>query len=276
MDTRTSEYYITYFDILGYKAFFEDNENDIQEFLQSNLAIAQDTADITRNCETIARSLKYKMFSDNCIIMIQAREAGEEKTISYLLELMASLQLKFLKDYRIPIRGAITKGQAFINDDIVFGSGLIEAVRMEGEDAVYPRIVVDEEIARRAETGKNKRLIKKDHDGQYYVDFFSLMVVRDIFFPDKKVKSDICKTRDQIFELAKRYCHYDGRVTDFKKIQATEKTILKYLWLLSRFNEYAEELGIPARIEYKISINKTVMRFEIVDLKKWSWPIAAN
>lgn len=50
-------------------------------------------------------------------------------------------------DYGYLIRGAITEGDFFHNDIIVYGKALVEAVEMEEKYAIYPRVIVQKEIA---------------------------------------------------------------------------------------------------------------------------------
>ena len=72
-DKWLKTYYIAYFDILGYKNFFDDKENDILEFLYNMIQVCNETL-----CKADVNSLQYnskfivKTFSDNFIIMLEA------------------------------------------------------------------------------------------------------------------------------------------------------------------------------------------------------------
>lgn len=102
MNYGMKTYYIAYFDILGYKAFFEDNENDVFEFLNSNIKLAKDIVRKTKP-NSVFSDIKFiiKSFSDNFIILIEdeGKSDGyqEVKVLSYLLGLF---QLRFLKRYK--------------------------------------------------------------------------------------------------------------------------------------------------------------------------------
>ena len=270
LNTKTS--YIAYFDVLGYKQFFEDKENDIQELLKNNIAIANDTRYLTEDNSSILLDFQYKMFSDNCVIIIYLDNLNDKTVFNALVKIVAQLQLKILKDYKIPIRGAITKGQAYIDNEIVFGQGLIQAVYLESSVAIYPRIIIDKGAFESDETG----IVKKDFDEQNYIDCFSLLNVSDIFFPEPDIKRDICKLRDSVYALVSRHGHYYNRLTDTNKIKIQEKIILKYLWLLLRYNEFVKDRKLPVSIEYKIDINTRFLRFELSNVKKNSWPVFGN
>ncbi len=275
-ENNTKLYYIAYFDILGYKSFFEDSENDVNELLKKCIAIANDTKTLKRDFGlTLTRDIFYKLFSDNCVIMMEKGTCSQIDEVLHWIRLIASLQLQFLSEYGIPIRGGITMGQAYIDDDIVLGKGLIEAVRLESEVARYPRIVIDKFFINQNSIN-DQELIKKDNDGEYYLDFFSLLTVRDVFYPEVDKKRKICNLRDQVFKLIKKYCRYDKRMTDNKKIEQRERIIDKYLWLLMKYNRYVEGKGIPTKITYNITINEHFSRFEIKNVQKNLWPVVGN
>ena len=264
---EAKEYYISYFDILGYKAFFEDKENNISELLASNIAMAMDTRKRFSYLLPITNKIHYKMFSDNFIIMLEDGVLPADKALSVMCDLTARLQLKFLVDYGIPIRGAITKGQAYIDNTIVFGKGLIDAVGLEASEAIYPRIILDDACSEMIRKGLNIKSVGLDKDQKYYLDFLSLLMTKDDSDPGVSVKMNREKIGERICKLVSRYGHYDKRITKIEKINQNEKTILKYLWLLIKYNEFADKYHLVPRIDYSFVANESLFRFEIVDVR---------
>lgn len=275
---KTKQYYIAYFDILGYKNFFEDKESDIQIFLQNNKSIAIDTADITTEENDISQSVIYKSFSDNFIVLIEADSFSEYEIMLFLSRQIATLQFKFLMEYQIPIRGAITKGEAYIDDDIVFGSGLIKAVELEGKNALYPRIIIDDKIEKDIVNYVVKKgLIAKDEDEKYYLDFFSLLTNKTYHFDiEADEKQKIVKFCNQVVALVVRYAHIKNNLSDLSKINESAKTIYKYVWLMTKYNEFVDSRKIPARINHEVVLNKKYMIYEIRNVKRGAWPVVAN
>ena len=198
-----------------------------------------------------------------------------QESFGQLIEKIAFLQMKILKDYRIPIRGAITKGQIYLDDKIVFGSGLIKVENLERTEAQYPRIILDESISNII-NNVDSILIKKDFDDKYYIDFFSAMKLGNIYTPKPEEKKTICKMRDSVHYLVERYGHYDNRFKDRIKIDETGKTILKYLWLVEKYNEFVKDRKIPVKISYQVSINPKFFKFELNGIEKNSWPVVVN
>ena len=275
IDIKVKDYYIVYFDVLGYKAFFEDSDNDFQQFLLDNIALVNDAKRPIIKNVSFSEEIKYKTFSDNCIILVPSNQKNDERKVSFLINYIAKLQLKILKDYGIPIRGSITKGEAYIDDNIVFGKGLISAVKNEDSKAIYPRIIIDESIVNLFDMSTIEN-VKKDDDDVYYVDYFSLLCVDNIFLPDPEKKKEILQVRDNVYKLVNKYGHYKRNIINSDKIRVTEGIISKYLWLLCKYNEEMTVKKIPCTIKYKISLYKKWYKFEIVDLTKNPWPIVAN
>ncbi len=67
------------------------------------------------------------------------------------MELISEIQRRFIIEYGLFLREGLTQGKMSINDDYIFGEGLIEAVKME-ESTFHPRIAVSEKIISFLET----------------------------------------------------------------------------------------------------------------------------
>lgn len=266
---KVRSYYIAYFDILGYKAFFENQENDILEFLHNVIHMAADVITKTNTNRLIfGDQFKIKTFSDNFIIMLEATETQNEyeclKSIGYIL---ARLQLRFLEKYSILIRGGITKGEAFINNDIVFGEGLIRAVALE-ESASFPRIVIDAERFREDTIADLcEKCAAKDADGKYYIDMYSALG-SVVYYDSEFVEENLHLTvmRDKLIRLVKKNGKYNRQVTDPVKIRVAENTISKYLWVLTKHNEYCKKIGEEKLgVKFGIELYPRLMKTEIVN-----------
>ena len=150
---RIQDYYIAYFDILGYKDFFEHQSEKVPELLKS----IHDAIQHTKNHLSFANQspimnvvgkidIRYKIFSDNFFLCMEA-DNGKAEQIRLLafLQIIADIQRGFVNGYELFVRGGILKGQVSFNSDYVFGKGLIDVVQMEGK-AQYPRIVIAKEL----------------------------------------------------------------------------------------------------------------------------------
>ncbi len=267
MKQMTQKYYIAYFDVLGYKAFFENEENDIYEFLKANIELAKETiSKASDDADYLNMNIEVKSFSDNFIFLIPVSSNSDGyQEVKALVFLMAKYQLNFLKKHSIVIRGTITKGEAYIDENIVFGEGLIRAVELEGQ-ANFPRIILDSE-----NIGKDicdelcEKFVLKDEDEVYYVDFFSIIgwdAYRDddFFFDEKEYVKEM---RKNVVKLINKYGKYNRNLRDPKKIQQAEKTISKYAWLLTKYNQYCEQRYPELMISYILTLYYRIMKCEI-------------
>lgn len=144
------DYYIAYFDILGYKAFFENHAEKVTDF-QSMIheCVQQTLSSVSQNNQSkIAGDygnikINMKIFSDCFLLCMETSDMPTEPVrIMAFLQTIADIQLRFVNGYGLFVRGGIVIGKMSYNDDYVFGKGVIEAVTKEGE-AQYPRIVID-------------------------------------------------------------------------------------------------------------------------------------
>lgn len=155
MDFLTEkEYYIAYFDILGYKDFFnhasEEQVQDIVSMIYDGISGIKSYLNrsskfsfmpIIDNIE-----IKFIGFSDNFTFAMQVGEGQYEiyKLLAFL-SIIADIQRNFIIMYGLLVRGGIVKSTAYIGENIIQGKGIIEAVNMEHE-AVYSQIIIDSSI----------------------------------------------------------------------------------------------------------------------------------
>ena len=157
----------------------------------------------------------------------------------------------FLSREGLVLRGGITVGEFYADEDLVFGKGLIRAVELEENDAQFPRIIIDEDkfTISLSSFVDNGDLIR-DFDGQYFVNYFRVGGLKLI--------------KGQCINLINAYCQYERNVKDAGKIAQAEKIFNKYLWLLTRFNSQCTRIGVAdLKIEYEIRINERICKTEI-------------
>jgi len=147
------EYYIAYFDILGYKEFFRQHADKVPELLNSiHDAIQRTKAHISilKQSPLLGEfaqiNIKERVFSDNILLCMETtEEVLEPVRLLAFIKAVSDIQRGFILHYGLFVRGGIVKGQLSFNDDYVFGQGVIDAVSME-EMAQYPRILIRGDI----------------------------------------------------------------------------------------------------------------------------------
>lgn len=142
------EHYIIYFDILGYKAFFEkcDSIKKLEDYhekiTQGIEIIINDIQEQNRYFGPSPDRFAYRIFSDNICIFIESRnDKYDLLKFMQIINLSSRIQRFFLFSLGLLIRGCITKGKIIDDDKCIFGDGLIDAVTLESQ-AIYPRIYI--------------------------------------------------------------------------------------------------------------------------------------
>jgi len=248
---KYDECFIAFLDILGVKNLVKDFDTkpellqDIIKVLKLNRAFTDANGKETSNGILDIRSW---FFSDSFVFLMEA----EPINLSHLFLVIRYLQDK-LWENGYCLRGAVTKGKMYYPkkyENILLGQGMIDVYKLESEIAIYPRIVVDEELYKYidiqnvdaypfGESGKLKEFIKKDYDGIFFVDLLNEKILR---MQEEKNK----KSNNNRFSI-----RWDpNNQSNFKKIKdSVEKTIKtniensdtkikqKYEWLNSYLNK---------------------------------------
>ena len=90
----------------------------------------------------------------------------DDDSICYAIqELLLNLETPIL------LRGAIAVGDFYLNENLVFGKGLVDAYWAQERYAVYPRIIISNDITvGRRVSVDNGHDLPKDDDGYYYIN----------------------------------------------------------------------------------------------------------
>ena len=235
------DYFIIYFDILGYKNIVnqKNKEKDLSLLttindcivLSKNLFSAMKNTPI--NCD-----IKMKVFSDNFFYC-------SVKDYIPLITFIGCLQCALIQ-FNTFIRGSLSFGSIVYNDDFIFGKGLIDAFENESEIAVFPRIIVDNSFfagAAKIET-KNKNapisindirsvlrhFFNVDFDNNEFIDYLGIMKnYRDNAYTG----SETYNFQKLLYEHGKNICN---------NLMTENKIILqKYHWCCNYHNKFCEK-----------------------------------
>jgi hypothetical protein len=184
------DYFIAYFDILGFEKMVNQNnkKKDLLLLTMINECIANSKEVISLFNETGNKvDIKFKVFSDNFIFCT-------EKDYISLLSMVSIIQSSFLL-YNIFIRGSLSYGKMFFDEEFIYGKGLIEAYKIESEIAIFPRLIIDNTFI----TGASKILTLKwkkevsfeltleslkniycvDFDNNLFIDYLGMIKYRE-------------------------------------------------------------------------------------------------
>jgi hypothetical protein len=147
--------------------------NDFQELVHRPVSSSNDSSQTSKI---------VNHFSDSIVISyLKTEKSGIFHILVDILFLCATvLQRGFL------LRGAIVCGKLYHTETKIYGPALVKAYEMERKIAVYPRIILDDNILdiakeyprdiyyKNMEFKTIEKMILKDFDGFYFINYFDL------------------------------------------------------------------------------------------------------
>jgi hypothetical protein len=220
---------VAFIDILGFKNLVANGKVstilDALGVIRKRLKLIEDVRQ---------SPLKASQFSDSVILSAPNDDNGLVHTIHFVSLLASELFLK-----GIWCRGAIASGNMHHEGNMAFGQALIDAMEMENQVAIYPRILVTESLADQFVNIKNANLPKwrrtdlaayfrRDFDHLLHLDIFSYKM----FVPPKTgtIKSAV--------GVVHRHIMNDINVTEAPSVM---KIQAKLFWI-STYLHYVEEM----------------------------------
>ena len=237
---------VAYIDILGFKNLtdraLKDNDTILSQVYDA-LRMMSATAMLKNrgpfNGRKLAQFAQATAFSD-CIVI---SDSNNDLEVGRVISDVAMLADFLLRD-NILCRGAIATGLTVHDDMVLFGIGVINAYEIESKIAIYPRIVIQENLIQRA-TGFLTPKLKRDADGIWFIDVFGQLHQIDdsplgllLYSKPPSIKPDI-----NAFHRAR-----DFIIRSLDETQSDLRQWIKYRWLANQFNEAVNDY-IPGKIE---------------------------
>ena len=148
-----------------------------------------------------------------------ATPSWHPESLAVVVDICNSIQeLLFNLDAPILLRGAIAVGDFYLNENLVFGKGLVDAYWAQEKYAVYPRIIISNDITvGRRVSVDNGNDLPKDDDGYYYINCIERYLGEERTWEEIESSEQYDKLKDMIDRNLNAY--NDDRVRQ------------KYLWL---------------------------------------------
>lgn len=183
--------------------------------------------------------LRSTVLSDSIVLSFLK---DEHYVMEKLTRTMDSVLSTFAEE-NIFLRGAITSGQLWHHEGVVFGPALIRAHQLEQKIALYPRCIVDPEVRDQLFLGKERYQVEKsftmDDDGLVYYDHYL------------NVLYDASSTGYQSYKLTR----IREAIIEQLQVQKDEHVRQKYAWCANHFNRaivFLEELEIKPPFHLRI------------------------
>lgn len=169
-------YLIAYMDFLGTKdKMKKDNSYSSLQKLQALLKGVRQKASFIEKINSID-DFEIKVFSDNIIIALKVKKEILARQVVSIVNIVSLLQFEALFQFGFPLRGGITIGELYIDDTVVWGTGLIEAYQIEDKIANYPRVIISKKVIEIYDKQEDvelnlSALIRQDTDGYWFVHY---------------------------------------------------------------------------------------------------------
>lgn len=141
------------------------------------------------------------------------------------------------------IRGGVTIGLAHHDEHNAFGPAMVEAYRLESEQAVYPRIILTGQTLQAgtalsqshwnpADMSLMNSVVRQDRDGFYYLDFL-------------RQSQELDSPEDDYYNWLSRIRGY--LIYNLNLYYGNASVYPKYLWMLDYWNDVLNlrELSVP-------------------------------
>ena len=225
MKLDLSKRIILYYDVLGYKQKFLDNGFDALEYLKTIKGVVSKTQEYAKAFgPRVSGTIELRIFSDNACLVFNIDDKSIGLTLAKILAY--DLQQILLEEYEVLIRGCISYGDIYMDDDLIYGSGLIKSVELEGK-AEFPRIIIDPSLNDLI-FDDAFGMLENITDDYYEVTYLNPHIIGD--FEER----DMTVVRERIVKMTNMYC----------KSGAKEAVIKKYRWLVEKFNSFLPESPI--------------------------------
>ena len=196
-EIHTEPYLVAYLDMLGSKERIQNDDeeeeslNTIKEIYEYALQIPDEI-----NPSLSHYHMEMRIFSDNILIVNKlVDENGAKRDLIVELENMCTVVTRF-QEHALEngwlLRGAMTKGQLYFGDRLVWGKALVKAYRMEEKTAIYPRVIIDDELVDSinsispSQKGVKVMALRQDADGCYFLDYLDSMICFKFQCDDEK------------------------------------------------------------------------------------------
>ena len=160
---------VAFIDILGFKERIFSMQDDQVE-LKKVYDLLQEMKRAKRKAsQFLDNKIEVSVFSDSIVLSAERQNAFELVWRSGWLQSQL-LYLGFL------CRGGIALGKVVHKDDILFGEGMIKAYHLESKVAVYPRIIIEDQIIEENRQDPLTMSIDTDADGCNFVAPFEFVL----------------------------------------------------------------------------------------------------
>lgn len=189
----------------GENKFIEEKDFIYEDFLDDKVV----------DYKKIQKELQISFFSDSTVITLPYSSDELDIKLFLIIRALAYVISKIAMQ-NFFVRGGISIGKMFHEDNIYFGPAYLDAYKLESENASYPRVILSEVLKQKA---KKMPYIKEAEDGLVHVDW--------IYFLKKQEKMKFLERMSNLPSLKYITEIINQNINNSKNIRVKAK----YIWL---------------------------------------------
>lgn len=162
-EIQYTNYYVAFLDILGFKKLAMSNKREDKQKIYAYFQIIKDITKVLKEIDQ-KKNIGSIVISDSVILTVPT-DADQSNNINILRQLCIAIQkIQFkLAEMNIWLKGGVSSGKAYFNpdDSQVVGPAYINAYLLEESLALYPRVVLDNNLIKELKLESAQELIDK-------------------------------------------------------------------------------------------------------------------
>lgn len=246
---RTS--YCAFLDVLGFSERIRSSRKDKTEdkLLQEFHAIFDKRINLLKS-EVNNSLIYFKSFSDNVLLAHPSFSQDMESEFGFILWSISEYQFEMaLQGFFI--RGGLSVGPLFVDDNSVYGEALIDAYELESKVAVNPIVVlckntmklVDRHIGYyHGEIAPQVRHVLVNADGRYFINYLSECIVET----DDGEELDSCSLNKHKKQIENALIQYAAQPAVFSK----------FAWLAAYHNHFCDSISSYTGYSDKLQVKR--------------------
>lgn len=233
---RTS--YCAFLDVLGFsdriKESFREKRGD--ELLQEFHAILAKCIE-TLEEEALDSLLYFKSFTDNVILAHPSFSKDLESEFAFVLWALSQYQFEMAR-HGFFIRGGLSIGPLFVDENSVYGLALLDAYSLESKTAVNPIVVLSDDVMKlvlqhcgyyQHGSAPQNRDVLVNADGRFFINYLS-ECINDTGDSEEVSWAALQEHRTQI----------ESALVKYQKLPAI---FAKFTWLAAYHNYFCESVS---------------------------------
>ena len=233
--------YVAFLDIMGFKSLLSESSCD-EVYSIFEILHKKSRTSLNFNFVQIKAydHIYHTILSDSIVLYI---ESDIDDAFAALLDVCYRLQLSLAnRDKPILLRGGISIGELFYENDIIYGEGLTKAYLLESNLAKYPRIIFSGDILKLGiSNAKHMYRFLKCVIPIYKLDDDSFYIL-DYLLADYLNTNDKIKYFDRLQETCDYYLNKEINYSLREKYIWLQKNIKRAIKICSNVDDYYKKL----------------------------------